>query len=390
MTIKFKKLRILLVNTLYVPYQVGGAEKSVQSLAEALVKRNHKVGIITLGQKSETVEVKGVTVFRLKIKNIYWPFETNPNSFQKLIWHKKDTYNLGYDEAFGRIFNDFQPDVLHTHNLGGFSVRIWELAHHHQIPVFHTLRDYYLMSTSTTNLAGEKKLDALFSKKRKRLSHKVSAVSGISEFILKSHLQNKYFKNADSIVIYNGFDFSGKKISDAVQDELTFGFIGQIKKHKGIHLLLQAFSALKSDKAKLLIAGNAPKDLIDTYKGNPKIEFWGFIQSDEFLTKIDVLVVPSLWPEPFGRVVMEALASHKVVIGSKMGGIPELLKNNLEFLFEPNEAELHQLMNKFLTDSDFVRKFSFNNSFLKEFSIESMVEKYESEYKRLILRADEN
>lgn len=390
MTGKFKKLRILLVNTLYSPFQIGGAEKSVQSLAEALVSKNHEVGIITLGKKTETTELNGVKVFRFQIKNIYWPFEANPNSFQKLIWHKKDTYNKEYDTEFLTVFKNFQPDVLHTHNLGGISVRIWELAKENKIPVFHTLRDYYLMSTSTTNLVGEKKLDYLFGKKRKKLSQLVDSVSGISEFILNSHLENGYFNNANSEVIYNGFPFPNQLNQTISSDKLRFGFIGQIKEHKGIYLLLRVVEKLNSDKLQLKIAGDAPEELMHRYTNNAQIEFLGYRKSDSFLSEIDILVVPSLWHEPFGRVVMEGLAQHKIVIGSKMGGIPELLKNNPDFIFEPDEESLTQLMTKLITDRNFIDKFKFDPIFLFKFSIESMVTKYESEYKRLILRANEN
>ena len=390
MTTKFRKLKILLVNTLYAPYQIGGAEKSVQTLAEELVAKNHEVGIITLGKINETTELNGVKIFRFSIKNLYWPFDGNPNLFQKLIWHKKDTYNKDYDAEFLTVFKNFQPDILHTHNLGGISVRIWELAKERQIPIFHTLRDYYLMSTSTTNLAGEKKLDYVFSKKRKKLSQLVDSVSGISEFILKSHLENGYFQNANPELIYNGFDFSIHAFPSNPSDKIRFGFIGQIKEHKGINLLLGVVEKLNSDKFLLKIAGDAPEEMVENFSLHPQIQFLGFKKPEEFFTEIDVLVVPSIWPEPFGRVVMEALAQKKVVIGSNRGGIPELLKNNPDFIFEPTDEKLFQKLNQFLTDPEFIRKFNFDEGFLTEFSIETMVEKYESEYKRLILRANEN
>lgn len=383
-------MRILIVNTLYTPYQIGGAEKSVQALAELLVKRNHNVAILTLGENNDYTRIANVRVFRFKVKNIYWPFNANPNSFQKLRWHLKDTYNKSYDEDIHKVFKEFRPQIIHTHNLGGFSVRVWDLAQKSKIPVFHTLRDYYLMSTSTTNLEGENPLDKIFSKKRKETSQKVDFVSGISEFILEQHLHKNYFKNAKSKVIYNGFDFRKEKRLKTPTNPIKFGFIGQVKEHKGINLLLQTFIKLKTPNTRLLIAGKAEDELIHSYQNDPRIEFKGFMNAQDFFQEIDVLVVPSLWHEPFGRVVMEALVYHKAVIASKMGGIPELLKNNPEFLFEPREKDLLDLMGKIVSDPKFLNNFQISSGFLEEFSLDSMVNQYEAVYKTLILRANEN
>lgn len=383
-------MKILLVNTLYTPYQIGGAEKSVQQLAEALVKKNHEVTVITLGKEKEITSRSKVSIFRLKLKNSYWPFDSNPNVFEKVLWHWKDSYNKAYDEEILQIIHNFRPDVLHTHNLGGFSIRIWEIAKQFEIPLFHTLRDYYLMSTSTTNLAGEKRLDFIFSQKRKELSQLVNFVSGISEFVLDAHLKNGYFKNASSKTIYNGFEFNQLLEQKSINKNIVFGFIGQVKEHKGINILLKSFLRLNKVNTKLLIAGEAPDYLVRLYKDKENIQFKGFVKSEDFMKEIDVLVVPSLWHEPFGRVVMEAIAHKTFVIGSKMGGIPELLKNNQEFLFDPHEDSLFELMNMIISNPDFLTNFKFDSGFLQEFTLDSMVNQYESVYKSLILRADEN
>ncbi|MBU2818033.1 glycosyltransferase family 4 protein, partial [Acidithiobacillus ferrooxidans] len=65
--------------------------------------------------------------------------------------------------------------------------------------------------------------------------------------------------------------------------------------------------------------------------------------------QVDIVVVPSLWQEPLGLVVAEALAFGKPVIASKRGGIPEMIKDGENgLLFEPNRPEdlqesLHRL-----------------------------------------------
>lgn len=90
-------MKILLVNSLYPPEIVGGAEVSVSLLAEALVRRGHQVSVVCLQKAEETSigAIEGVQIYRLQIDNDYWPFDQNrkPSRFQRLKWHLRDTWN---------------------------------------------------------------------------------------------------------------------------------------------------------------------------------------------------------------------------------------------------------------------------------------------------------
>jgi glycosyltransferase involved in cell wall biosynthesis len=66
----------------------------------------------------------------------------------------------------------------------------------------------------------------------------------------------------------------------------------------------------------------------------------GYTKPEDFFRRIDVLVVPSLWHEPFGRVVIEAYAHGVPVIASNRGGLPELVEQaQTGFLFNPNRPD---------------------------------------------------
>src|SRR3712207_547939 len=72
----------------------------------------------------------------------------------------------------------------------------------------------------------------------------------------------------------------------------------------------------------------------------PTIRFSGYVTPEAFLPEIDVLIVPSLWHEPFGRTVIEAFAHGVPVIGSKRGGITSLIEEgSTGFLFDPGYPE---------------------------------------------------
>ena len=99
---------------------------------------------------------------------------------------------------------------------------------------------------------------------------------------------------------------------------------------------------------------------------------------------IDVLFVPSLWNEPFGRVVLESIINRKPVIASDMGGIPELLSNNKQFIFTPKVNQLATLIEKIILNSDFLNEFKFEKAYLDKFTIKNTVNQYLEVFKKII------
>src|SRR5690606_16644919 len=133
------------------PIKVGGAELSVQDLAESFSKDGHTVGVVTLGKKNEKSEINGVQIFRLQIQNTFWPFDDKRHShIDKIKWHIKDVYNTLYKPQIEEIFKEFEPEIIHTNNLAGFSVSVWDIAKKSNIKIVHTIRDYYLQCPRTT------------------------------------------------------------------------------------------------------------------------------------------------------------------------------------------------------------------------------------------------
>jgi glycosyltransferase involved in cell wall biosynthesis len=85
---------------------------------------------------------------------------------------------------------------------------------------------------------------------------------------------------------------------------------------------------------------------------SPDVAFLGYVAADSFFEGIDALVVPSVWHEPSGRVISEAYAYGVPVIGSRRGGIPELIEEGRTgFLFDPDRPDdLVQKMRTFTAD----------------------------------------
>ena len=111
-------MKIVIFNTLYHPYQVGGAEKSVRALSEEFYSLGNEVLVITLGEKDTFFNLNGVKVKVLALENIYWPYNNSEKKiFEKLEWHIRDMSNNKYNKSIKSILNSFNPDIFFTNNL---------------------------------------------------------------------------------------------------------------------------------------------------------------------------------------------------------------------------------------------------------------------------------
>ncbi|MGR4296412.1 hypothetical protein [Klebsiella pneumoniae] len=120
-------MKVLIFNSLYYPYRIGGAEKSVQLLAESLVLYGNTVTVATLHEGKGIKEelINGVRIVRFPLKNIYWINEKGKKSISKFIWHIIDINNFLMKHIVKRKFEGEEFDIVHTNNLAGFSVSIW-------------------------------------------------------------------------------------------------------------------------------------------------------------------------------------------------------------------------------------------------------------------------
>ena len=342
--------KILIINTLYAPLKVGGAENSVRLMAEDLVKKDFDVTLLTLKDPDSTVRketINGVKVERIKLLNLYWPFnQVKHNFICKFLWHFIDIFNIPMFFKVYFFIKKLNPSIVHTNNIQGFSVSIWFACKILRKKIIHTTRDYYLLCANTMRYKNSKRctkscLSCSFLSYPKKVASKLVDVDvGISEFILKKHLANNYFSNnKKNGVIYNVASNQSEIISDIKVDKINkIGFIGRLHESKGIELFLE-FALLNTISYEFFIAGTGDPQygdyLKEKYK-NDKIKFLGHIAPKVFYNQIDLLVVPSDWDEPFGRVVVEAIENNIPVLVTDRGGLSELvyeeytlgLKNN--------------------------------------------------------------
>jgi glycosyltransferase involved in cell wall biosynthesis len=127
---------------------------------------------------------------------------------------------------------------------------------------------------------------------------------------------------------------------------LRIGFVGTVAWHKGLHVLFEAARRLPQDRVEVLVFGDPGTFPHYTRELNktapPSIKWMGPFDESRaasVFASMDVLVVPSLWPENSPLVIHEAFQAGVPVVAARIGGIPELVADGVSgFLYSPDTA----------------------------------------------------
>jgi glycosyltransferase involved in cell wall biosynthesis len=348
-------MRILHLNAFYPPIIEGGAERFVAMLAETQARHGHEVSVVTLGKHTEPAhERNAVLIHRIAHGNLYWLSEWPKYPSPIRYAHKLFSgWNPIVRRRVGRIIESFCPDIINSHCMVGFPVDCWKEAAKRGVPVVHTLHDFGLFCRNANAFRcgqicqGVCFLCRVVNAPKRSYSRYLSAVVGISNDVLKRHCDVGFFGKIPTLrrTIIRNMSPLEIKARPARSTEVPFriGFIGRIIPDKGLQVLLQAVKMLPRHGWNLLIAGKVypPLDLktLQAEAGGLPVQWLGFVQPEEFYQQIDLLVVPSVWPEPSGMVIHEAFANAVPVIASRLGGITDLIDDGVTgWLFEPGDV----------------------------------------------------
>lgn len=370
-------IHVLHVNTFYYPNVRGGAETMAQLQAELLQERGIRASVLCIGdQKGLHCEtINDVTVWRAGIRNIYWHYNGHAHSaIKRKIWHAMDVYNPFVIPLVQHVLRKSRPDIVICHNLMGWSSALWSAVRSERVPLVQILHDQYLLCVRATMRRNEQNCTRRCPACRamrlphRRLSGKLDGVVGVSRFVLDRFRQFGYFEDVPvQRVIYNApasTAFPSAATRSVRQDRpaVRFGFIGRLRKGKGIEYLLRVFSRVQSPDVELIVAGDTDgpcaSDLARKYGGLSNVTFLGHVKPELFYRQVDVVVVPSLWHDTLPTTVMEAMLYGLPVIGSRRGGIPEMLTDGENgLIFDPAEpSQLQACMEKIAANSNMRRE----------------------------------
>lgn len=155
---------------------------------------------------------------------------------------------------------------------------------------------------------------------------------------------------------------------DAGADRLRLGFVGSLTKHKGVHLLLDAWAQLgdaERERLTLTVHGDST-DRVYVERIAKRAQELGAVYAGAFdaddlagvLEGIDVLVVPSIWYENFPTVLREAYAAGRIAVASDLGALPESVNDGVDgLLFRPDDAQdLARVLRRLLDEEGLVAR----------------------------------
>lgn len=339
-------MNILLANKFY--YYRGGDCIYMLNLEHVLKMQGHKVAIFAMDYP----------------KNLETPWNIYfPKNMSKPMAFTRPFSSNEVKHKFNKLLKDFKPDIIHLNNIHThLSPIIAELAHKKKIKVIWTLHDYKLLCPRYDCLRNGKDICELCFNGNKSYCKTYKCMKGSmlasfigyqeaitwnkdrlesctdificpSKFMADKMVQGG-FKKEKLIQLHNFIDIS-KCPQKPYNKENYYCFIGRLSHEKGVQTLIEAANQLSY---KLKIIGTGPLEDELKKEAGKHIEFLGFKQWEdikELVGKARFSVIPSEWYENNPLSVIEALCLGTPVLGANIGGIPELIENNINgMIFE--------------------------------------------------------
>jgi len=292
----------------------------------------------------------------------YVAFGTHHNKLQVL----SQTVNPSAYVELRRVLNAFQPDVVHVRMfLWQLSPLIMPLLK--DVPTIYHICHYKAVCPIATKLLPDGSI-CHDPAGRACLRHNCVTVQTWASMMLQINLFRRWQSVFDryiaiskavkqrmdaegvgpSTVVYNAI--AERKRSSLLSDTPLVVYAGRLAQTKGVDVLLYAMRGVvdRLPDARLLIAGRGPdreslEALTRTLGLDDRVSFVGHLAREEMEARFEpawIQVVPSTWEEPFGNVVTEAMMRGTVVVASRIGGIQEIVRDNIDGrLVPPNDVD---------------------------------------------------
>ena len=363
-------MKILQINKFH--YLNGGSERHYFDLIKLLEEKGFNVSSFsTIDSRNTHSNYNNYYVNKFSLKSF------NALNSLKIFNNKEANLKL---EA---LINNEKPDIAHLHNVYyQISPNIINILKKHNIPVIMTLHDYKLICPNyklfnqnkiCTKCEGKQfyhcftnkcvknsypksllaMLEAYYQKHISKAYDKIDVFIAPSQFMKKMCVTFGIPK--EKIIVLNNFteDSNTPFIKKNPSNNYLLYF-GRLSKEKGLDFLINTISE-SINQLPLKIVGTGPlhkqyKTKIKELNAENKIKLIGPKYGNELKELIQdskAIIIPSIWPENMPISLLEAMLFKKTVIASKIGGIPEIIKNGENgFMFEPNsKTELLSIIN---------------------------------------------
>ncbi len=325
------------------PKKYGGTERVVSALTEELVKRGHEV----------TLFASGDSITKAKLESVF------PRGLREA--HLKDVYGVNHWTLLNlglayELQDDF--DIIHDH-IGPVSMPTANVA---STPVVVTMHGAF-------NADNRRLFQTLKNPNIVTISQsQMYPVPGINH----------------AGTVYNGLEMKHYPFSEEHDGYLLF--VGRISMEKGTHFAIEVAQQL--DK-RLIIAAKLEKTDQAYFREyveprlSERIQWVGEVDEEErnrLMSRALCLLHPVTWREPFGLVIIEAMACGAPVVGFNRGSIPELIKTGeTGFVVEDLEGMIDAVIN-----IETIERSRCRAHVLETFNVEKMADGYEAVYKKIL------
>lgn len=340
---------IIMPNVFPVPATKGGA---TEMIITNLLNENEKLGLMNFTCISVYDEKAEKLSRNYKYSKCIYIKQKRANN--DLTFEMEDTFFKNYmDEIYAQIKDkEFDFYIVEGGDISGYEYLLK-----------HFPKEKCFVHIHGNGLGDNKVNDNIYEK-----------FIAISNYTKKLITEDGIIKPEKVELLYNAIKVSDfdKKITDQEkvelrkkynieEDDVVILYSGRTIEQKGIKQLIQSFINLKNiNKSKLLIVGSSNyaekvktefdyeiEKLVE--KVPDKIKITGYIDNKE-LYKMhnisDIAVVPSMWEELFGLVVIEAMSSGLPLVVTKSGGIPEIVDKTCAYILDKDESLIQNLTEK--------------------------------------------
>ena len=370
------------------PLHGSGSGTYARELAEEIAKK-HEVAMVVPDKNG----IKGIKTYYVKLP-VKIAFTGHPEwpdckLYTKVSGEELSANYQAYFQSVIEAVNDFKPDIIHVHHLMpltwvarfvkiAYRLNFIVTAHGSELPTLENDKRYPFLTQEALSKAVRIAPNSFWTKDwmqrvlSNKFKDKIRVIPGGIDL-------SKFPKQIDTSSIDKKYNFKDKKL---------ILFSGKLTKYKGVKYLIQA---AKNIDGIVGITGDGPerKNLENLVKDLKltNVKFFGYINGYELIHlyyRADVCVVPSVWDEPLGLVVLEAMAANTPVVVTRKGGIPLMVKDRVNGLFvrPRNPKEIAEKVNFLLNNNEMRIKMGnrARKTVEEKFTWERIAEKYERMY----------